>query len=151
MIGAIPQGSSGMLDEYFEGDSTVKTGSRLVVALALICAFALTGLGQEAAAPAPAPQRIRISGGVAAGNIVKKVNPEYPPEARAQGISGAVVMRALISASGDVESATPVSGPSTLRQAAVDAVTQWKYRPYVLNGKPVAIDTTVTVMFTLSQ
>jgi len=86
---------------------------------------------------------IRISSAVAQGFLRKKVNPIYP-QTDAQGL---VVLKAIIDIDGNVISVDEVSGPSPLVSAAVDAVKQWKYRPYILNGQPVAVTTQVTVMF----
>lgn len=100
--------------------------------------------------PQPA-QRVRVSSGVAEGLIVNKAAPIYPPLARQARIQGAVVMKAVIDPAGDVESVELVSGHPMLVQAALDAVKQWKYRPYLLNGKPVSVETQVVVNFTLSE
>ncbi len=96
-------------------------------------------------------QRIRISQGVAQGLIISKVAPIYPPEARSARIQGTVVMRALINKTGDVVSLDLISGHPLLAPAALDAVKQWKYRPYLLNGNAVDVETQITVNFTLSQ
>jgi protein TonB len=100
---------------------------------------------------APAPRHIRVSGGVLAGNIVSKVQPVYPKEARIGRVSGTVVMKVVIGGTGTVDSVEAISGPEELRQAAVDAVQQWVYKPYLLNGNPVAVESTVTVNFNLTQ
>ena len=92
-----------------------------------------------------------IAKGVAAGLIISKVQPDYPPMARQARIQGAVVMKAVINQTGDVESVELLSGHPMLVQAALDAVKQWKYRPYLLNGNAVAVETQVTVNFTLSE
>jgi TonB family protein len=94
---------------------------------------------------------IRISGGVAAGQIVSKVNPVYPPDAKAQGIQGAVVLRAIIDADGTVQHLDVLSGPAELQQSAMDAVKQWVYKPYLLNGEPVSVQTTITINYSLGQ
>jgi TonB family protein len=99
---------------------------------------------------APAPRLPRISGGVAAGNILTKVQPVYPPDAKAQGISGTVVLRAIIGTDGAIQELTPIAGNELLQKAALDAVRQWTYKPYLLNGNPVAVDTTITVNFNLA-
>jgi len=80
-----------------------------------------------------------------AGNIVSKVQPVYPPDAKAQGVEGSVVLRALIGKDGRVEKLAVMSGSPLLSGAAIDAVKQWVYRPYLLNGEPVEVDTTITV------
>jgi periplasmic protein TonB len=96
------------------------------------------------------PQRVRVSQGVSAGLLVRKVNPNYPPLARQARIQGQVILRAVISKDGSIEGLTLVSGHPMLAPAAIDAVKQWKYKPYLLNGEPVEVDTEVLVNFTLS-
>ncbi|MGA7694170.1 MAG: TonB family protein, partial [Candidatus Sulfotelmatobacter sp.] len=87
------------------------------------------------------PQRVRVSQGVSAGLLVRRVNPTYPPLARQARISGQVVLRAVIAKDGSIENLTLVSGHPMLAPAAIEAVKQWKYRPYLLNGEPVEVDT----------
>src|SRR4051812_1569740 len=96
------------------------------------------------------PQRVRVSGGVTAGNAIFNPKPNYPPIAKTARIQGAVVLHAIISKNGAIENLQVVSGHPMLTQAALDAVRQWKYRPYYLNGEPVEVDTTITVNFTLA-
>ena len=103
--------------------------------------------------PPPPPiikaDRIRQGGNVQAANLIEQVNPIYPPLARQARIQGVVVMEAVISKEGSIESLRVVTGHPLLNQAALDAVKQWKYRPTLLNGEPVEVITTVTVMFNL--
>jgi periplasmic protein TonB len=96
------------------------------------------------------PQRVRVSSGVSTGLLIRKVNPNYPPLARQARIQGQVVLHAVISKDGSIENLTLVSGHPMLAPAAIDAVKQWKYKPYLLNGEPVEVDTEVQVNFTLS-
>jgi protein TonB len=96
------------------------------------------------------PQRVRVSQGVSSGLLIRKVQPNYPPLARQARIAGTVVLRAVISKDGSIENLTLVSGHPMLAPAAIDAVKQWKYKPYLLNGEPVEVDTEVQVNFTLS-
>jgi protein TonB len=77
------------------------------------------------------------------------VNPVYPPIARQTRVQGVIVMEAIISKEGSIESLRVLSGNPLLFQAAIDAVKQWKYRPATLNGEPVDVITTITVTFTL--
>jgi periplasmic protein TonB len=84
------------------------------------------------------------------GNLIYKPQPVYPPRARAARIQGAVVLRAFISKSGTIENLLALSGHPLLIPAAIEAVKQWRYRPYVLNGEPVEVETRVTVNFILS-
>jgi TonB family protein len=93
---------------------------------------------------------VRASQSVMSSFLVTKVRPEYPPDAKDQRIQGTVVMRVKIDKAGDVSSIQLISGHPLLAPAAIDAVKQWKYRPYLLNGSPVEIDTQVTVNFTLA-
>src|SRR4051812_7722899 len=95
------------------------------------------------------PQRVRVSGGVTAGNLIYGPKPPYPQIARTARIQGAVVLHALISKQGTIENLQVVSGHPMLTQSAMEAVRQWKYKPYFLNGEPVEVDTTITVNFTL--
>ncbi|HEY1660267.1 MAG TPA: TonB family protein [Candidatus Sulfotelmatobacter sp.] len=96
------------------------------------------------------PQRVRVSAGVTSGLLVRKVNPVYPPLARQARISGTVILRAVISKDGSIENLSLVSGHPMLAPAAIDAVKQWRYKPYLLNGEPVEVDTEVQVNFTLA-
>lgn len=104
--------------------------------------------------PLPAiasPQKVRVSQGVSQGLLLKKVQPTYPGIARENYIQGTVVLRAEINTSGDVEEPTVVSGEPALTPAAIEAVKQWKYKPYILNNKPVKVETQVTVIFSLQR
>lgn len=84
------------------------------------------------------------------GNLVHRVQPEYPVLARQVRVQGTVVLRAIISREGAIEKVQVLSGHPMLVQAAIEAVRQWRYRPYVLNGEPVEVETEVTVKFILS-
>ncbi|MGA9042748.1 MAG: energy transducer TonB [Terriglobales bacterium] len=95
----------------------------------------------------PFPARIRVTGYVMASRLLSRVEPIYPPEAKTEHVEGVVVLRVTISKDGSVYKAENVSGPPTLVPAAMEAVKQWKYDPFLLNGKPVEVETTVS--FTL--
>ncbi len=97
------------------------------------------------------PQRIRISGGVTKGLLIHRVEPTYPPLARSARIQGDVVLSAIIDANGQITNLQLVSGHPMLVPAALSAVKQWRYKPYLLNGQPVEVETTITVIFTLSS
>jgi protein TonB len=97
------------------------------------------------------PVRVRISEMVSVSLIARKVQPVYPDEARRNGVQGKVVMRAEINSSGDVTELAVISGDPLLVSAALEAVRQWKYKPYLLNGQPVDVETQVTVAFQLSR
>lgn len=96
------------------------------------------------------PQRVRVSSGVVNGLLLRRVNPTYPPLARQARIQGQVVLQAQISKTGDIENLQLISGHPMLAPAAIEAVKQWKYKPYLLNGEPVEVDTQVQVNFTLA-
>ena len=96
------------------------------------------------------PQRIRVSSGVSQGLLVRRVQPSYPPLARQARIQGVVILQAQISKEGNIENLQLISGHPMLAPAAIEAVKQWKYRPYLLNGEPVEVETQVQVNFTLS-
>jgi len=98
---------------------------------------------------ATSPSTQHVSSGVMQGMLIHKVVPTYPAIARATHTSGAVVLQATISRTGTSENLRVMSGPAMLRQAALDAVKQWRYRPYMLNGQPVEVETAVEVDFTL--
>jgi len=98
-----------------------------------------------------APKKVSISAGVAVGLLTQKTQPIYPPIAKSARIQGTVVIQATISKSGAVENTRVVSGPTMLRQSALDAVRSWRYRPYLLDGQPVEVDTTVNVVFNLGN
>jgi periplasmic protein TonB len=95
------------------------------------------------------PSTQHVSSGVMQGMLIDKVIPTYPAIARATRTAGAVVLQATISRTGTIENLRVESGPAMLRQAALDAVKQWRYRPYMLNGQPVEVETAVEVDFTL--
>jgi protein TonB len=96
------------------------------------------------------PQRVRVSSGVSSGLLIRRVNPTYPPLARQARIQGVVILQAQISKDGSIENLQLISGHPMLAPAAIEAVKQWKYKPYLLNGEPVEVDTQVQVNFTLA-
>lgn len=95
----------------------------------------------------PKPKKLRISSGVAEANLIHKVEPQYPLMAKASHIQGDVVMQCTIDKEGNMANLKAISGPPALAQAALDAVKQWKYKPYTLNCDPVEVETTITVKF----
>jgi protein TonB len=100
---------------------------------------------------APVPtKRIRVSQGVTEGRLIQKIEPTYPPLARSARIQGQVVLAAIISKSGEIQNLVLVSGHPLLVPATLEAVKKWRYRPYLLNGEPVEVETTITVNFELS-
>jgi protein TonB len=97
-----------------------------------------------------APQRVRVSQGVSQGLLIKKVQPPYPPLARQARIQGQVVLQAEISKDGTIQNLRLISGHPMLAPSAIEAVKQWRYKPYYLNGEPVEVETQITVIFSLS-
>lgn len=134
--------------------------SRLLAVLVLLAACAtLDNIGaQEPQAAPPSqsqsqqqrPMRVRVSSGVANGLLVKRVNPEYPKELRKRKAQGSIVVKVRISTSGDVIDVTRVTGATEFTQSAFDAVKQWKFKPYLLNGQPVEVETEFLLNFTLA-
>jgi TonB family protein len=111
----------------------------------LICFASFAG------AQVATPQRLQVSDGVMQGLLMKKVSPVYPPLARQARIQGTVVLKVQISKSGDVVIMQLVSGHPMLAPAAIEAVKQWKYDPFLLNGEAVEVETTVRVNFVLAD
>ena len=102
--------------------------------------------------PEPTPiKRIRVASRVVEANLIHDVTPNYPPEAGRARIEGTVVLMAVIGKDGTVQDVRVESGLPILAQAAMDAVKQWRYRPYLLNGEPVEVDSRITINFTLSR
>jgi protein TonB len=99
---------------------------------------------------APKPvQRINVGGRVQEANLIKKVQPVYPPLARSTRIQGHVILTAIISKDGTIEELKLVSGHPLLAPAAMAAVKQWVYKPTMLNDEPVEVSTEIDVNFTL--
>ncbi|MBV9670390.1 MAG: energy transducer TonB [Acidobacteriales bacterium] len=85
------------------------------------------------------------------GTVLERVQPQYPAAAKLAHLEGEVVLRAIISRDGSIESIRPISGSRMLTGAAIDAVRRWRYRPYSLNGVPVEVETIITVNFKLNS
>ncbi|CAN5401005.1 hypothetical protein BH10ACI4_BH10ACI4_12500 [soil metagenome] len=150
--------------------TTKKTEVRGVRRLAVAAACVVVGVGTCASAlalrmevAAPGAQRVNskantsgdapvhVSGAVMAGNVLTRVPPVYPKAAKEAKIQGAVVLKGVIGKEGLVEQLNVVSGPSELVNSAIEAVKQWTYRPYLLNGNPVDVETTVTVTYSIGK
>ncbi|HKO04280.1 MAG TPA: TonB family protein [Candidatus Acidoferrales bacterium] len=91
--------------------------------------------------------RVIISSAQMRPRLVRRVDPMYPPKAREAGLEGAVLLRVAVSRDGSIEEVTALSGDPLLAAAAVDAVRQWRYRPTLLNGRPVPVLTVLTITF----
>lgn len=96
-------------------------------------------------------QRIRVGGNVQSAMILRKVPPVYPEAAKAARVSGVVQLAAIIGKDGTIQELHTLGGPAELIQAAMDAVKQWVYKPTLLNGSPVQVETTIDINFTLNQ
>jgi periplasmic protein TonB len=109
-------------------------------------------IGGAGSGPPPPPKPkgpVRIGGNVMQASVIREVQPVYPQIAKTAHISGTVVLHAIIGTDGTVQDLQYVSGPPLLMRSALDAVKQWRYRPTMLNGEPVQVDTTISVVFTL--
>jgi len=103
-----------------------------------------------AAGSVPSDEKpIRVGGNVAARMLVHQVQPIYPEMAKMNHVQGTVVLHAVIARDGTIKSLAYVSGPSELKDCSMDAVKQWRYKPTTLNGKPVEVDTTIAVVYSL--
>jgi TonB family protein len=96
-----------------------------------------------------APKQISVSSKVMSGNLLTKAVPVYPPAAKKAKIQGTVVLSVVIGDDGNVKNIQVVSGPNELQQASIDAVRQWTYKPYPLNGDPVEVKTTINIIYSL--
>ncbi len=131
------------IDEHFRQRVEIDSNNQVRVTLMLS--------PYTRAASATPPQRIRVGGNVQQANLVTKVAPVYPPDAKEARIQGVVRLAVTISKEGAVENIEVVSGEPMLVQSAMEAVKQWVYKPTLLNGNPVEVITTVDVNYTLSQ
>ena len=96
-------------------------------------------------------KRVRISQGVTRGMVISKIEPKYPTIAVTARIAGVVLLKAIISKEGKITELQAVNGHPVLIPAAIDAVKQWRYRPYLLNGEPVEVETTIIVNFDIGS
>ena len=109
------------------------------------------GASPEPNSSTPRPKSIRVGGNVAAANLVHQVTPIYPKDAKKHHIQGAVVLHAIIAQDGTMKTVEYVSGPAELTDSAIEAVKEWRYKPTLLNGEPVEVDTTISVIYTLGN
>jgi TonB family protein len=98
-----------------------------------------------------APTRLKVAGEKMAGNLLSKTMPVYPAEAKEHRIQGTVALHAIISKDGEVEQLMVLSGPQELQQSSLDAVRQWTYKPFLLNGNPIEVETTINVTYSLAK
>jgi periplasmic protein TonB len=128
------------------------TASAMLLGLSL-AAFAQTGQSKpdQKQTEHKGPARIRVSSGVADGLKTHNEAPVYPVEAKLKGIQGNVVLQAIVDTRGKVSEMRLLEGDPVLAKAAIDAVKKWKYRPYLLNGEPVTVETMILVKFVLGN
>lgn len=105
----------------------------------------------EVRPPDQSTGRIRVESRVSASKLVHQETPVYPPEARAQGIQGTVILHAVIAKDGSIRDLYLDEGQCQLTQSAMDAVKKWRYGPTTMNGDPVEVDTTIQVIYTLGS
>lgn len=111
----------------------------------------LTGARPVMPAAPPKPAHMFRRSNMLEGSLIRRVQPTYPPLARSARVQGAVVLFATISTEGAIENLRVLSGHPLLVSAAIDAVKQWRYRPYILNGDPIEVETEITVNFVLGS
>jgi periplasmic protein TonB len=144
----------------------IPTHPRMIASDEALLSPAITGMGEgsgdgikamttilnnSAARPVigQAARKTTVSSGVMQGYVLSRVTPIYPAIARAAHISGTVVMQATISKTGSIVNLHVLSGPPMLQQSAMEAVRNWRYKPYLLNGEPVEVETEINVIFNL--
>ncbi|QNI35513.1 energy transducer TonB [Edaphobacter albus] len=138
-------------------DSPIQVGTGSLLEMGDNFPNALTNTGSHELTVTVAPanpsskKALNVSSGVMAGRLLVPIQPVYPAIARAAHVSGTVVVEAVISKAGTIESLHVVSGPEMLRAAALDAIRIARYQPFRLNGEPTEVQTTITVNFTLGS
>ncbi len=144
----VPRPTNGQLKSSFKVDIADASGPRPVVKVLTPVTVQTT---TQTNTQTGAVSSTQILPDNMAGNRDKYVEPVYPAEAKASGIQGSVILDAVIGKGGIIENLKALSGPPELIQSAVDAVKQWTYKPYLLNGDPVAVETTITVTYALAK
>lgn len=104
-------------------------------------------LTPPADATAARPRKVSVSAGLMQGNLISQPAPQYPKDAREAHITGTVVLQATVDREGNIANLKVISGPSALQEAAVNVVQRWRYKPYLLNGAPVEVETQINVVF----
>jgi periplasmic protein TonB len=135
----------------------MKSACLSVCAVVLACTIFCYGDPQQqsndtSTAPNPgqtATKTVNVSQGISQGLLIHKVRPVYPQKAIKQRIQGTVVLTAIIGKNGAIRELHVISGPPELTSAALDAVKQWRYKPYFLNGQAVDVETTININFNL--
>ena len=123
-------------------------GSALALRVDVSAPAAVTG---SQSGPTTTPKNISIASGVMAGNKLTGEDPKYPEAAKKAKVQGTVVLDAKISKEGNIEHLKAVSGPKELLASSISTVKDWKYKPYLLNGEPVEVETTINVVYSLGK
>jgi TonB family protein len=110
-----------------------------------------TDLPSRPASESPVTRRVQVLEGESDGNLIKKVMPEYPFSARSTGVQGVVVISAVISKDGHIQEAHVMAGPSQLQESAMNAVRQWVYRPFWVDGEAVEVETQFNVVYSIGK
>ena len=126
----------------------------LLVTSTVVCANTLSADGARPAdtltnVPPPSSKPVVIPQDLAVGLLIHKVDPEYPAKAKKARISGIVILKATISKTGEISDLHAECGPEMLQEASLKAVRQWTYKPYLLHGEPIEVQTTIRVVFAL--
>jgi TonB family protein len=142
-------------DRAIAGQMKIMHNGKVTVALHVEAATVLDPSDEAVFTPPadaiPAELRITVSGAVSQAMLEYKVAPEYPSAARNAHVEGVVTLQGIIGKNGAIRTLKAIAGPEILQGAAMQAVQQWRYRPYLLNGQPVEVQTTINVFFTLSH
>jgi TonB family protein len=145
----------GFHDRFISGDLNFVRGGKSLLVARVVDLRSLNPVNDGDFLPPPdatlLPRRVNMSGDVAAAMMIKHDRPDYPPIARAANVSGTVVLKAVIGTDGHISDLQAISGPPMLLEAALEAVRKWTYHPYLLNGEPVEVDTTINVVFSLAS
>ena len=140
-------------DRAIAGEMKIMHNGKVTVALHLEAATVLDPSDEAVFTPpagaVPAALRITVSGAISEGMLEYKVTPDYPSAARNAHVEGIVTLRGIIGKNGTIRTLKALGGPEILQGAAIQAVQQWRYRPYLLNGQPVEVQTTINVVFKL--
>ena len=126
----------------------------LGIAMAASAVALRLGVDSQSSSDKSAPNKAALHSvppDVMAGNIISKLNPKYPPDAKKAGIQGTVVLDAVVGKTGHVEQLKVESGPNKLQQSSLDAVRLWRYKPFLLNGNPIEVKTTISVIYSLEK
>jgi TonB family protein len=134
---------------FLRGGNPIKVSTRVPLdfAFARNVQEIMLDSGTSSASAASASTPITLAAGLMTGRLVHRVVPVYPTWARADHIAGTVVLRAWISMAGRIKNLIPVSGPRELIEPSIGAVQQWRYRPYLVDGKPVEVTTEIQVNY----